>query len=507
MKDYGRDDNKKYKKRYFEVIMNTSTKGIYSDFTPMKVAKKVTSELVGKKKQIIFTLREKGKSGKNYGPYIGSIKDGRVVVRIHKMSGGDLIDCVFNKIKVNNFKADDVKDPPEIKITKFCFSMTTIIFFDSLIHNQKNYYKYAIYREKDTVFVIELEILDNKLEIKPIGINKIENKEFLQKIIEEINKKQIKNPKFAVKIKEKIQNELDSIKNNQKQIFNSPNTLFSQPKNTEEEEFNKNLGNTFKNVLKKSPRTLLPMSVKLFQKPLPINNSEKELLKLYICPNENFTEVRQNGSFQIGFGFDPTLFTGTLYYKYLYFGNNTFRELVKDEKGYDDKEIEISKIDLYDLLCLMEFAKLNNNILGDLLTLIYTNINQRLKNSLITISLSDHTFSTLENSNYTKKRKTNLGKIKKKDFIKTYYFFGQKLPNNFKYACYRLDDKIFYFEIGSNIKEHPLEELKDRNAIQELKSFIILRRLGTNNPNFGEPIYPKVSEIIRNLKLEEIHSD
>jgi hypothetical protein len=204
MKDYGRDDNKKYKKRYFEVIMNTSTKGIYSDFTPMKVAKKVTSELVGKKKQIIFTLREKGKSGKNYGPYIGSIKDGRVVVRIHKMSGGDLIDCVFNKIKVNNFKADDVKDPPEIKITKFCFSMTTIIFFDSLIHNQKNYYKYAIYREKDTVFVIELEILDNKLEIKPIGINKIENKEFLQKIIEEINKKQIKNPKFAVKIKEKI---------------------------------------------------------------------------------------------------------------------------------------------------------------------------------------------------------------------------------------------------------------------------------------------------------------
>ena len=42
------------------------------------------------------------------------------------------------------------------------------------------------------------------------------------------------------------------------------------------------------------------------------------------------------------------------------------------------------------------------------------------------------------------------------------------------------------------------------NVIQELKSFIILRRLGTNNPNFGEPIYQKVSEIIRKLKLEEI---
>ena len=49
--------------------MNTATQGIYSDFTPMKVAKKVTSELVGKKKQIIFHLREKGKSGKNIWLY------------------------------------------------------------------------------------------------------------------------------------------------------------------------------------------------------------------------------------------------------------------------------------------------------------------------------------------------------------------------------------------------------------------------------------------------------
>ena len=146
-----------------------------------------------------------------------------------------------------------------------------------------------------------------------------------------------------------------------------------------------------------------------------------------------------------------------------------------------------------------------NNIGGELLTLIYKNINLRLKEGLITISLSDHSFFNLKNSNYNKKRATNLGKIKKKDITKTYYFFGQKPPNNFKYACYRLDDEIFYFEIETNIKEpRQLKELKDRNAIQELKSFIILRRLGTNNPNFGEPIYQKVSEIIRKLKLEEI---
>ena len=83
MKEYGRDGRlkpEKKKKRKFEVIVNTATHGIYSDFTPMKVAKKVTSELVGKKKQIIFHLREKGKSGKTYG-YIGNIRDGKVVVR------------------------------------------------------------------------------------------------------------------------------------------------------------------------------------------------------------------------------------------------------------------------------------------------------------------------------------------------------------------------------------------------------------------------------------------
>jgi hypothetical protein len=72
MKDYGRDDRLKYekkKKRKFEVIMKTATHGIYSDFTPMKVAKKVTSKLVGKKKQIIFHLREKVKNTENKTRY------------------------------------------------------------------------------------------------------------------------------------------------------------------------------------------------------------------------------------------------------------------------------------------------------------------------------------------------------------------------------------------------------------------------------------------------------
>ena len=72
MKDYGRNGLQKKgkkKKRNFEVIMNIGTQGIYSDLTLRKVAKKVTRELVGKKKFIVFHLREitkKGKYGKTF---------------------------------------------------------------------------------------------------------------------------------------------------------------------------------------------------------------------------------------------------------------------------------------------------------------------------------------------------------------------------------------------------------------------------------------------------------
>jgi len=520
MKDYGRNCRlipKKKKKRKFEAIVNTVTKGIYSDFTLRKVAKKVTNEHVGKKKHIIFYLRENVNSGKInnvatinsqanlYGPYIGSIQNGKVVVKVYKMSGGDLIDCVFNSIKINNFRCDG-KNPPEIKITKFCVTRATIIFFDFLEYNQKKYYKYVIYREKDKVFVIELKISDHrKLELKPIGIKNI-TEEFLKKIMQKIKEKQLKNPKFALKIQKEIQDRLNNINNNKKKKFNSPEIFFSQPKNTyeniESERINRNLTYAFKNY--KPNITLPPEIKKLIQssKKQPINNSEKELLKFYICPTENFAEVRQNSYGQIVFGFDPTLFMDILYYKYIYFPDNTFRELVKNDKGYFDISIDISNISLYDLLCLMEFAKMNN--IGDLLNLIIDNINSRKRNGLFTISLSDHKFSKLENSNYNKKRTTNIGKIKKKDLTKTYYFFGRNTPNNFKYACYRLDDKIFYFEIGNNMKEKLLEELKDREALQELKSFIILRGLDTNDPTFGDKIYPKVNEIICKLKLDQI---
>jgi hypothetical protein len=520
MKDYGRDGHQKKgkkKKRKFEVIMNignTGTQGIYTDLTLRKVANKVTSKLVGKKKHIIFHLREKGKYEKIYGPYIGSIKDGKAIVRIHKMSGGDLIDCVFNRIKISNFKVNS-NNPLEIKITNFCITRSTIIFFNFLDYKQKKYYKYVIYREGNQVIVLELEISDDdKLEIKQIGINEIEKnaqlqqKIILEKIMQKIKEKQVKNPKFALKIQQKIQDQLDSIKNNKNKIFDSPEIFFSQPQKFEpDNQFNKNLNYAVEKIIQTTPRTFLPPNVKIFQKKPSINNSEKELLKIYICPIENFAEVRQNAYFQILFGFDPELFTqnnasSRLYYKYIYIGNNTFRELVKNDRGYFDTQIDISNIPLYDLLCLMEFAKINN--IGDLLSLVVSNINFRKQNGLFTISLSDNPFDKLKNSNFNKKRNTNVGKTKKQDLTKTYYFFGEYTPNNFKYACYRLGDQVFYFERNEKKNKKLLEELKDREALQELKSFIILRRFEKRDQESGNIVYQKADEIIRKLKLEEI---
>jgi hypothetical protein len=82
--------------------MNKESYGIYSDFTLKETAKKVTMEIIGKKKHIIFQLQEKGKSGKIYGPYIGYIKNGKAVIKLNKMSGGSGYDYAWDNSQLKN---------------------------------------------------------------------------------------------------------------------------------------------------------------------------------------------------------------------------------------------------------------------------------------------------------------------------------------------------------------------------------------------------------------------
>jgi hypothetical protein len=91
----------KKKKNFFVYVENQKIKKNYSDYTLKKVAKKVAKDLLGSKEKIIFHLEEKGKSGKTYGPYIGSQKGQKIEVKTYKMSGG-LNGEIKNKIPGNS---------------------------------------------------------------------------------------------------------------------------------------------------------------------------------------------------------------------------------------------------------------------------------------------------------------------------------------------------------------------------------------------------------------------
>ena len=549
MKDYGRDGRlkpEKKKKRKFEVIMNTATKGIYSDFTPMKVAKKVTSELVGKKKQIIFHLREKGKSGKTYG-YIGSIRDGKVVVRTHKMSGGEM-GCVFNKITPNNFKVDksDLNNPPAIAITKFCVTRTTIIFFCTenykfLEKDGNKYYTYAIYREGDKVFVKKLmydqkgELIATPLGDGDVGIGKIaldnihERKKTLEEIKKAIEAKKEANKKpIAKDIYSAIDTYLKSVQseNNKEQpqqpqqSQSSINHLKKMAETTPINKlplkvYNRLLNNSLKNQNPLYKSALLPQQLKSG------NISNNKSIQPYICLINNPIEEFKVSTFsEIFFGFDINLLKilpdpPKLYYKYSYRGEKFYQLIeIKNGKLDESQPIDMLQIPLYDLLCLYEFAKSSNNNLFKKLCddISEYKISYEKENPKITISFSEDKFSPLENKNFNKKQErsnTNIGKTKKTYGRKTYYFFGKNTQNSkkYKYTCYRDGTEVYYFEIG-NIKEQKnLMDLQDRSALEDLKTFIILRRMkNPSDKKFGEDVYEKASEIIGQLKFKEIQN-
>ena len=120
MKDY----NRKKKKKKFEVIINNKSKSIYSNSTPLKTAKKVVNELIGDKKYILFNLQKKGKIVKNYGPYIGYIKDGKAFAKLYKMNGGDN-KFVWDSARLKNLFLDSCQyNPDSSKKKSLIFSQT-----------------------------------------------------------------------------------------------------------------------------------------------------------------------------------------------------------------------------------------------------------------------------------------------------------------------------------------------------------------------------------------------
>lgn len=471
MKDYDRFGGLKKEKRKFEVIINSSIKGIYSDFTPIKVAKKVTSELSGKNKNIIFHLQEKGNNGKKYGPYIGNIQAGKIVVRIYKMKGGKDNDYDWNKADgflqtsfLRKCKYDEKNNINRNDPFKFQFkiisgepTLTLGIFGEQIItFSGAQYLPYFFYILGDELKFHKISISSDgkNLVFTPISDNKLD-----------------------------------------KSIIDSLIKLFLSEQFSEKYSRN-NQGNDKKTFL---VTKFVSMFYRNQQQP---NSSSNDIWNF---KNELVVKKTIDGITGIFFGFNEN----TSQYKYQYdskdLKSNHF--YIKDNKNLD-KPISIDEIPIYDILTLDEFNNNSNPVDQNLKNLLEKRISDAQKK----ISLTGEEFFRLGNTNFTiEKNKNNninslknLAKVKRRRIFKTtYIFFGKnKITNKFEYVCFREGNNVFYYSRDNLKTAQKLENLKDIRALKDLVTFILLRRLSnTKDKKFADIILDNAKTIIKNRLL------
>jgi hypothetical protein len=418
--------------------------------------------------------------------------------------------CIFYSPGIEDFKASNTANISSIKRRKFCSTRQTLLFFTQnkfIEYNGNKYFRFVIFHEWNNVLLEELELKNNKLIKKKILISEIDEMT-LQRIkaeIERIKGANVKNKNFAEKILKSVESEIElkkkqkqqpQLKTNQQQITAQSLALMHP---------------IFKNPTNK--RSVPSSTAPTIPAQQPQQNS---IIQPYICPIDNpIKEFKLSSSNEIFFGFNLDLLKiilPTFYYKYSYRGDKKFYQLEKQSNKplTESKEIQIWDIPLYDLLCLYEFAKDRN--LTDLVEKIKDHILQRQNK---TAPNSKETIVTLSNSNFKVNKNTNIGKIKGKVEImngkrKTYYFFG-KSNGKFQYVCYQEGEgnkeKVYYYE-QSNLKEiKELSQFTNRLALEDLKSFIILRRMkNPKDKEFGKEVYEKASERIGQLKYQEIQN-
>jgi hypothetical protein len=252
----------------------------------------------------------------------------------------------------------------------------------------------------------------------------------------------------------------------------------------------------------------------------------------YRCEDPS-VEVNIKKPEEIFFGYDENLFTQSqdgsykFYYKYSY-RQGTFIQLTKNQnKTLEEKPIDIGLIPTYDILCLnLAVEKLQNQkILQELLQ-------KRIDKAKENISKTGEAFYKLDDSNFQKEKRNeqilnanleqkkvtnikhkNFGKVKKRRVTgKTYIFFGARersgntrnYPPKFGYVCFREDDKVFYYEKGKLNEKKPLSNFPFIYPLEDLISFILLRRMITNDLKFADQIYNEATARIKFLKTQKI---
>ena len=96
---------------------------------------------------------------------------------------------------------------------------------------------------------------------------------------------------------------------------------------------------------------------------------------------------------------------------------------------------------------------------------------------------------------------------------KTYIFFGTNSPMNssrntstsFSYVCFEKNNNVYFIKKGEFNKEIPLYEFTNIDALEDLISFILLRRMiSETEKNFEEIILQEAKSRIKILKINKI---
>ena len=252
----------------------------------------------------------------------------------------------------------------------------------------------------------------------------------------------------------------------------------------------------------------------------------------YRCEDPSLEVKIQDNDGNIFFGYDEYLFVKAqdnsykLYYKYSY-RNGKFFQLIKKQDGtFEEKQIDINLIPTYDILRLYDAIKKDNKKAE-----LKDKLNPRIEIAKKNISNTGDGFLKLDHSNFEKEKRQiknssatentkkitsaeykNFGKVKKRRVTeKTYIFFGAKLSQNgsrnfsinFMYVCFREDNNVFYHERRDINKKIPLYDFPYIYPLEDLISFILLRRLITNDSIFADIIYKEADSRIKFLKTNK----
>jgi hypothetical protein len=341
------------------------------------------------------------------------------------------------------------------------------------------------------------------------GVNPSQNQ---QKVLQELLIKQ-------QQLKTQIKQELDKLQN-----IPITQNIQKQVKNNQQQNLTKQLQKL--NSAEKE--------IKELQKKQIFNISKQNLTNqynLYRCQDPSLeVKIQQDGN--IFFGYNENLFAQAqndsykLYYKYSY-RNGNFYQLIKKQDGtFEEKYIDINLIPIYDILRLNQSIKGLQNRQE-----LQQKLSNRIQIAKENISNTGEAFFKLEQSNFEKEKsqtknslltenqnKTtsseykNFGKVKKRQVTgKTYIFFGAKLSNKnsrnmnkfFSYVCFREGNKVFYYSKSDLKREINLNEFPYIYPLEDLISFILLRRIITGDDAFADVIYKEAEARIKFLKTKK----